>query len=97
MRMLTTILVLLCGFAYAPPASAQTPAQGPRPYRGLFGSGSGNTDQLLALTLSFVGGFDTGVQTSVPSPDGSLGSAIQSVRSNFEQAMVGLNYRMKVD
>jgi hypothetical protein len=100
MRWIVVFLVVVCGPLAAQRAFAQTPATGQnaRPYRGLFGA-SGNTDQSLALTLSLIGGYDTSVQAlnSVPT-DGAgspaTASALQNVRTAFEQASAGLNYSL---
>src|SRR5689334_10908401 len=106
MRAFAGTLVVACGLVTASPAFAQAPgapappaAQGGRPYRGLFGSGGG-TDQSLALMLSLVGGFDTSVQTlNSVTVDGSgtptTRSAVESVRTAFEQANGSLSYSLR--
>ena len=95
MRLFVSLLVVVCGLVAASPAFAQAG----RPYRGLFGGGVGNTDQSLALTLAFIGGFDTSVQTLNSVATDSAGtpatqSAVQSVRTAFEQANGSLNYSL---
>jgi len=61
MKKHVVILFVFAIGALAPAASsyAQTPEPRPeRPYRGLFGGGVGNAEQLLKLNASFAGGYD---------------------------------------
>jgi hypothetical protein len=99
MRSLVSALAVVCAVLPARSAWAQS-APATRPYRGLFGGGAGSLDQSLTLTLSLIGGYDTSVQSAIPSlPDtgsstGALGSQVQSFRTAFEQATAGLAYSL---
>ena len=99
MRRLMGVLVVLGTVLAARPACAQV-SQPTRPYRGLFGGGVGNTDQLLTLTMSFLGGYDSNVEaTFMPLPDTatgstSLASELQTVKTGFEQASANLAYSL---
>ena len=64
-RLISCVIVILVLLTPPVPASAQTPrpvsGQPPRPerpYRGLFGGGTGDTEQLLTVSASAGGGYD---------------------------------------
>jgi hypothetical protein len=99
MRRLVGVLVVLGTVLAARPACAQI-SQPTRPYRGLFGSGVGNTDQSLTFMMSLSGGYDTSVQAALPTlPDtatstGALPPETQAVHTAFEQASAGFSYSL---
>jgi hypothetical protein len=95
MRTVTFFVALLLVFLAVRPASAQ--AERPeRPYRGLFGGGVGNTEQLLTFTINFGAGYDSDILV------GQGGGAVsvlpvdprRAVKSTFEQASTGLAYSL---
>jgi hypothetical protein len=94
MRTVTLCVALLLVLLAARPVSAQ--AERPeRPYRGLFGGGVGNTEQLLTFTMDFGAGYDGNVLVGL---GGDAAVSVQPgrlVRSRFEQASAGLAYSLK--
>jgi hypothetical protein len=90
-----SLLALACS---ASPAMAQTPPARPaRPYRGLFGGGQGNTEQLLQLTASTDGGYDTNVLAG-STPNGDTGTGVpgksEATAGPFGQFTVGVEYTL---
>jgi hypothetical protein len=93
MRLWSCAVALACGALLATPASAQTG----RPYRGLFGGGTGNWEQSLVFTMSFMGGYDTEALTAAaPLPGSGSGEAPapRNQHSSFETASALLGYTL---
>ncbi len=90
MRKLFTGFALAVAVLTAVPASAQTPRER-RPYRGLFGGGGGETEQMLAVSFSAATGYDDDVllsQLGGAHPSGTSSSSV------FGQVAGSLNYSM---
>lgn len=91
MKVLTRSVVLLMAAFAAAPASAQT-RRPERPYRGLFGGGVSQTEQVLTASLSLGGGYDgnvlAGGETITP------GREAGRRPSKFGNASAGLSYSL---
>ncbi len=73
MHLFLTSLVFAATLAAAVPALAQPPRP-ERPYRGLFGGGIGETEQLLTMNASVGAGYDDNVLAGSSGGVGSLGN-----------------------
>jgi len=75
------------------PAAAQTPRP-ERPYRGLFGGGVGNTEQLLTGNLTLAGGYDDNVFAAESGSGLGSDSPLAASRSNYGELSGGLTYSL---
>ena len=84
---LQLVVSLAAVLAAGAPVSAQQ-ARPERPYRGLFGGGVGDAQQLLTFNLSAGGGYDDNVLADT----GVGGDPTQAKGGNFGSISTGLNY-----
>jgi hypothetical protein len=93
-------MIIVVAVGAARPAHGQTPRTD-RPYRGLFGGGVGNAQQLLSFTFSAGGGYDTNVYAGSFGTGGLGGGLIGDSpifnangqrRGSFGVASTGLSY-----
>ena len=90
MRKLFSTIAFALAVLTAVQASAQTPRDR-RPYRGLFGSGVSETEQLLSVSFSAGGGYDDDVLLG---EGGGAQPSGNPVASTLGQASVGLGYSL---
>lgn len=78
-------------------AAAQSahPERPERPYRGLFGSGVGNTEQLLTLSASAGGGYDDNVLANAGGGTSGSIDPRQSRSGSFGQMVGALSYSLR--
>jgi hypothetical protein len=91
MKVRTLFIAFLLAVTTAGVSSAQI-ARPERPYRGLFGGGVGNTEQILTATASLSGGYDD----NVLAPGGDY-SPQANPGSRFGSAATGLSYSLSRD
>jgi hypothetical protein len=85
--------LLVVSALIAAPAQAQTPKPRPeRPYRGLFGGGVGNAEQILKLNVSFSSGYDDDVTAGEQGGPGNPRS--DSPASVFSRGAAALSYSL---
>src|SRR5688500_8910763 len=94
MKSSLTSIVCAAALLIAVPAAAQQPRPA-RPYRGLFGGGMGDTEQVLTLTGSVGVGYDDNVLAD-QSGTGGLGTDPRIDQSGtFQQMSGGLTYSLE--
>src|SRR5436309_2042874 len=93
LRCMSATLALL---ALALPAFAQQQQRPERPYRGLFGGGVGNAEQLLTLSVQFGGGYDGNILAGSAGNGVGLSPIAQRapIGGKTGDASLGLNYTM---
>jgi len=74
------------------PLAAQPPPRVERPYRGLFGGGVGNTEQLLTLTASLGAGYDDNVLADATGRGGSTADPRAAQSGTFGQFAGDVSY-----
>ena len=90
MRKTLTGFVFVLAVLTAVPALAQTPRDR-RPYRGLFGSGVSETEQLLAVSFSAGGGYDDDILLGEA---GAAQPSIKPISSTLANASAGASYSL---
>jgi hypothetical protein len=74
--------------------AADAHAQSRRPYRALFGTSAGETEQLLSLNVSFGGGYDDNVLADPQSGLGGVSDPRTPANSTYGGLSAGLQYSL---
>ena len=92
----TTSFIVLAGLLWAAPASAQPKGRPERPYRGIFGGGVGDAEQLLTVDFGVSGGYDDNVLANATEGGviGLPGDPRVSKSGGFGEANADLSYSL---
>ena len=94
MKLLLTLLAASVLLAAPAAAQQQPPTRPERPYRGLFGGGVGNAEQLLTVNLSLGGGYDDNVLADPAVSGGGGGDPRRSRGGSIGTAGAQLTYSL---